>query len=364
MARRLASLSLILTTLLIALESLGCGTAGNSSEESVSSTAPESAIAGAGSTFVTPLMQAWITGYQSLHPKRLINYRPIGSGGGIDDYKKGFLEFAATDAPLSDEQLKDLSPTIQVPGTAGPVCIIYSLPGLEKPLRLSPDSLARIYLGTIVSWQDAAIARDNPGATLPKYPVIVVHRTDGSGTTNILTTYLSKISQQWSWKAGHGLSVTWPIGLGGEGSNGVLSVVKQTPGTIGYLELSYAKQNGIPVASVQNRAGAFIDPTPASAAAAIAAFEADLARDVRSPVVDPPTSAKDAYPISGFTFLLLPTDRPNKSEQMAVKDFIAYAISSGQESAERLSYSKLPVFVQQEAQTLLAQLTANGQPLK
>lgn len=347
----------------IFLTSPGCGTPGGSTEGSVSSTAPESVIAGEGSTFVMPLMQAWISGYQSSHPKKLINYRPIGSGGGIEDFKKGWLAFAASDAPLTDDQLKDLFPTIQVPGTAGPVCIIYNLPGLERPLRLSPDTLARIYLGTIATWQDPAVAQDNRGVVLPRTPVIVVHRTDGSGTTNILTTYLSKISQPWSWKAGHGLSVTWPIGLGADGSSAVLTTVKQTPGTIGYLELSYAKQNGVPVASIQNRAGAFIDPTPASAAAAIAAFESDLARDVRSPIVDPPASAKDAYPIAGFTFLLLPRDRANRNEQMAVKDFVVYAISGGQESAEGLSYSKLPPFVQQQAQVLLAQLTVNGHPL-
>jgi phosphate transport system substrate-binding protein len=158
--------------------------------------------------------------------------------------------------------------------------------------------------------------------------------------------------------------VTWPIGLGADGSSAVLSTVKQTPGTIGYLELSYAKQNGVPVASIQNGAGAFIEPTPTSAAAAIAAFESDLAHDVRSPIVDPPASAKAAYPIAGITFLLLSKDRADRNEQVAVKDFVAYTISTGQESAERLSYATLPPFLQQQGQALLAQLTANGQPLK
>lgn len=349
---------------LIALGSPACSREGDSSEASVSPNAPESVIAGEGSTFVMPLMQAWIGGYQGLHPKKLINYRPTGSGAGIDDFKKGILGFAASDAPLSDDQLKDMSPTIQVPVTAGPVCITYNLPGLARPLRLSPETLARIYLGTVASWQDAGVARDNPGVALPKAPVIVVHRVNGSGTTNIFTTYLGKISPLWAQRAGHGLTVTWPVGLSADGSSAVLSTVKQTAGTIGYLELSYAKKNGVAVASIQNRAGSFIEPTPASAAAAITAFESDLGRDVRSPIVNPPPSAKDAYPIAGFTFLLLPKDRADRSEQMAVRDFVAYAISGGQDSAEALSYSKLPVFVQQEAQRLLTQLTANGQPLK
>lgn len=345
------------------LATIGCGSASSSAEGSTSTTAPTSAIGAAGSTFVAPLMSAWIRGYQQAHPKAAVNYRSIGSGGGIDEFKKGWLGFAASDAPLSDDEIKALSPTIQVPGTAGPVCIIYNLPGLERPLRLSSNALAGIYLGTIINWQDPAIERDNPGVKLPRAAVVVVHRSDGSGTTNILTTYLSKISKEWSWKSGHGLSVAWPIGLGADGSKGVLGLVKQTPGTIGYLELNYAKENGVPVASIQNRAGAFVDPTPNSTTAAIDAFQADLARDVRAPIVDPPASAKSAYPIAGFTFLLLPKDRNSKDEQRAVKDFIAYAISTGQDSAEQLSYAKLPASVQQDGQALLAQLTANGQPL-
>ena len=228
-------------TLLIVLGATSCHS-DNSAEASTSAAAPESSIGGAGSTFVAPLMSAWIESYQHAHPKNLVNYRPIGSGGGLEEFKKGWLNFAASDAPLSDEEVKAISPTIQLPGTAGPVCIIYNLPGLERPLRLSPEALAGIYLGTIISWQDPAIVRDNPGVKLPRAAVIVVHRSDGSGTTNILTSYLSKVSHEWSLRAGQGLSVTWPIGLGADGSKNVLNLVKQSPGTIGYLELSYAKQ--------------------------------------------------------------------------------------------------------------------------
>lgn len=349
-------------TVLIVLSASGCRS-DNSAEASTSATAPDSAIGGAGSTFVAPLMSAWIEGYQHAHPKNLVNYRPIGSGGGIEEFKKGWLNFAASDAPLSDEEVKAISPTIQIPGTAGPVCIIYNLPGLERPLKLSPDALAGIYLGTIISWQDPAIVRDNPGVKLPRAAVIVVHRSDGSGTTNILTTYLSKISHDWSQRSGKGLSVTWPIGLGAGGSQGVLNLVKQSPGTIGYLELSYARQSRVPVASIQNKAGEFVAPTPASADAAIQAFQADLARDVRSPIIDPPASAKDAYPISGFTFLLLTKDSPNKGNQVALRNFLTYAITAGQDSAEQLSYSKLPPFMRQQAQASLMQLTVNGQPV-
>jgi phosphate transport system substrate-binding protein len=309
-------------------------------------------------------MSKWVSGYQKDNPKVQITYRPIGSGGGIEEMKKGYLSFGASDAPLSDDQLKDLAPLIQVPASAGPVCVIYNLPGLTSPLRLSAKALAGIYGGTILTWQDPAIANDNPGVKLPRAAVIVIHRLDGSGTTNIFTSYLSKVSQDWSWKAGHGLAVSWPNGLGAEGSKGVLDIVKQTPGTIGYLELSYAKENGVPVASIQNRAGQFVQPTPAAAAAAISAFSDDLAKDVRTPIVDPPASAKDAYPISGLTFILLWKDRPGADQQQTVKSFIAYAISKGQDSAEELSYAKLPDSVQKHGEMLLRQLTANGQPLK
>lgn len=335
-----------------------------SDDVKTSPSAPTSVLGAAGSTFIAPLMSKWVSGYQKVHPKVQINYRPIGSGGGIEEMKKGYLSFGASDAPLSDDQLKDLSPLIQVPASAGPVCVIYNLPALTSPLRLSAKTLAGIYQGTILTWQDPAIANDNPGVKLPRAAVIVIHRSDGSGTTSIFTSYLSKVSQDWSWKSGHGLAVTWPIGLGAEGSKGVLDLVKQTPGTIGYLELSYAKENGVPVASIQNRAGQFVQPTPAGASAAISAFSDALAKDVRTPIVDPPGSAKEAYPISGLTFILLWKDRPGADQQQAVKNFIAYAISTGQDSAEELSYAKLPDQVQKEGEILLSQLTANGQPLR
>ena len=260
--------------------------------------------------------------------------------------------------------MKDMSPVVQVPDSAGPVCIVYNLPNLSAPLKLTAKTVSDIYLGNIISWQGPAIARDNPGVTIPRAAVIVVHRSDGSGTTSIFTSYLSKVSHDWSWKSGQGMSVTWPIGLGANGSKGVLDIVKQTPGTIGYMELSYAKANGVPVASIQNQAGHFMQPSPSSAAAAISAFSDALAKDVRTPIVDPPASAPDAYPISGLSFILIPKDRPDADQQAAVRDFIAFAISKGQDSAEELSYAKLPDAIQKQGQVLLAELTANGQPLK
>lgn len=360
--RQRFTLGIAAAAILSLLLMLGCSNSAGTA--STSGAQPTAVLGAAGSTFIAPLMTKWVSTYQQAHPTVQINYRPIGSGGGIEELKKGYLSFSASDAPLGDDQLKEMSSVIQVPDSAGPVCIVYNLPKLSAPLRLSAKTLSDIYLGNIISWQDPEVARDNPGVTLPRSAVIVVHRSDGSGTTHIFTSYLSKVSRDWSWKSGQGMSVTWPIGLGGDGSKGVLAIVKETPGTIGYLELNYAKVAGVPYASIQNEAGHFVQPSPASAAAAIGAFSDALSKDVRTPIVDPPASAVDAYPITGLTFILIPKDRQDADQQAAVKDFVAFAISTGQNSAEELSYAKLPDAVQKQGQALLAQLTANGQPLK
>lgn len=189
------------------------------------------AIGGSGSTFISPLMTVWINDYQKLHPDIQINYRSIGSGSGVDEFRKQWTQFAASDAPLTDDQVGEISHTVQIPVTAGPVCIIYNLPELKTSLRLSSNTLAGIYLGKIVNWRDPAIEKDNPGVKLPQLPVIVVHRSDRSGTTSIFTDYLTRISPGWARRAGQGLTVTWAVGLSGEGTKQVVNLVKQTLGT-------------------------------------------------------------------------------------------------------------------------------------
>src|SRR5215469_7150622 len=212
-------------------------------------------LVGAGSTFVYPIMTRWISDFQSKHPGVQINYQSIGSGGGIQQLKQGLVDFGASDAALDDKQLEEMPALVQIPESAGPVCITYNLPELKTPLKLSGETLAGIYLGTIKTWQDPAIKKDNAGVQFPNHAVAVTHRSDGSGTTNIFTTYLAKVSDAWSKKTGKGISVSWPVGLGGKGSEGVTGLVKQTPGAIGYVELSYAKENNLPVALIQNQAG-------------------------------------------------------------------------------------------------------------
>jgi phosphate transport system substrate-binding protein len=344
--------------------SLMSGCSATSTGATSSSPEPTAVLGAAGSTFIAPLMTRWVSVYRQTHPTVQVNYRPIGSGGGIEELRQGYLSFGASDAPLNDDQLKGMSAVLQVPASAGPVCVVYNLPGVSASLKLTAKTLSDIYLGNIINWQDASIARDNPGVTLPRAAVIVVHRSDGSGTTSIFTSYLAKVSQIWAANTGHGLSVTWPIGIGAEGSKGMLAIVKQTTGTIGYMELNYAMQNGIHFASVQNKAGQFVQPSPSSATAAIEAFSSDLAKDLRVPIVDPPASAHDAYPITGFSFILIPKDSADSGQQKAVKDFVGFALSKGQDSAEELSYAKLPGAVQKQGETLLGELTANGQPLK
>jgi phosphate transport system substrate-binding protein len=328
------------------------------------STSVQTAIGAAGSTFVNPIMTKWIAAYQQAHPDTLINYRPIGSGAGIELLKQSTLEIAASDMPLNDEQLKGMFPVIQVPVAAGAVCAVYNLPGLKAPLRFGSATLTGIFLGNIISWQDPAIARDNPGVTLPHLAIIVVHRSEGSGTTNIFTSYLTKVSAEWSRKAGSGLVVEWPVGIAQPGSTGVLDFVKTNPGTIGYAELNYAAEKHLPVAAIQNRFGNFVAPSAASTTAAVQAFDSELSQDVRASIVDPPASANDAYPISGLSFFLIAKDGSDATERRSIRDFAQYIITGGQDLSEGLDYARLPKPVQDHALSLLNQMQSNGQPLK
>lgn len=340
------------------------GEDGKPADDSLTATSNIRTLAAGGSTFIEPIIDRWDSDYGKSHSLH-INYLPVGSGGGIDRLRKGYGAFSVSDAPLSDDQLQSLPPIVQFPVTAGPVCVIYNLPGLKAPLKLSGGTLARIFAGEIATWQDPAITSENTGSALPHAPIMVVHRSDGSGTTTIFTNYLSKVSSSWKAKHGQGLTVSWPVGVGSNGSNAVLNAVKGSVGAIGYAELAYAKNAGLAVASIQNRAGEYVVPSPESAYLAVNAAVDILAKDLRTPIVDPPATAKGAYPITGLSFILIPKDNKGlKGDQAALKDYIAYALSTGQDVAEQLWYAKLPPPVQQQGQALLSQLTQNGQPIK
>ena len=313
-------------------------------------------ITGAGSSFVYPVMTRWISDFQASQKGVQINYQSIGSGGGIEQLKNGLLDFAASDAALDDEQLKTMPPVVQIPESAGPVCLTYNVQELKVPLRLSSETLVEIYLGKIKNWQDPAIKRDNSGVALPNENIVTAHRSDGSGTTNIFSTYLAKVSPQWRKKVGHGLSLSWPVGLGGKGNEGVSAVVKETPGAIGYIELAYATQNHLPVALIRNKAGNWVAPSATSTTAAMEAYSHELDKDVRTPIVEPPASAKDAYPIAGLTFLIVPKVGRSPAQARVVQDFVQYIVTQGQAEAEKLSYAKLPSALQKGDENLLAQL--------
>lgn len=320
-------------------------------------------LSGAGSTFVNPVMSHWTADFSQAHPNIQINYQSIGSGGGIQQVKAGTVDFGASDVALNDQQLAGMAPLVQIPETAGPVCITYNLPGLTQPLRLSPAALAGLFLGTIKTWKDPQLAKDNPGVKLPATPVTISHRSDGSGTTGIFTQYLSAISPEWKQKVGSGTAVSWPVGIGGKGSEGVTGNIRNSPGALGYVELSYAQQNNLPTAVVENQAGQFVAATAAGTTADIAAFADQISKDPRLPIVNPAAKAPDAYPISGLTFLLIPKDGPDKAKRTALKQFVQYIITDGQAAAGTLNYAPLPDSVKQYDQQQLQSLTAAGQPI-
>jgi phosphate transport system substrate-binding protein len=356
--KRLAQRVSAVVALVIMASGIACNK--NSGSESGGTTS----LIGAGSTFIYPIMTRWIAAFQGNHAGVQINYQSIGSGGGIQQLKKGLVDFGASDAALDDQQLKEMPAIIQIPESAGPVCITYNLPEVKSPIKLSAETLSRIYLGTIKNWQDPAIKKDNAGITLPNHAILVAHRSDGSGTTNIFTTYLSAVSPEWEKKVGKGISISWPVGIGGKGNEGVTGVVRQAPGAIGYVELSYAKENNLPVASIRNQAGNWVEPSAAGTTAAIDAFHDELANDVRTPIVNPPATAKDAYPICGLTYLLVPKDGQDAHKRQVLKEFIDYVITQGQASADDLYYAKLPEGLADRDQKLVGEMMAAGKPIQ
>lgn len=319
---------------------------------------------GAGSTFVYPVMSKWTQAFHQTRGDTQVNYQSIGSGGGVQQVKAGTVDFGASDYPLDDKALGEMRPMLQIPETAGPVCLTYNLPGLTQPLQMSADVIAGIFLGTVTSWQDALVMRDNPNLALPKSNIVVVHRTDGSGTTAAFTSYLSAVSAEWKSKVGQGGAVSWPAGMGGKGSEGVTEGIRQSPGSIGYVELTYAEQNKLPVASVKNLAGKYVQPSTASTTAAIAGSADALSKDPRTPIVNPPASAREAYPISTLTFLLIPKDGTDSLKRSALKKFVQYVISDGQTAAGGLNYAPLPDAVRQYDQRMLSQMTVGGAPIQ
>lgn len=296
-------------------------------------------INGAGATFPYPIYSKWFDEYAKLYPDVHFNYQSIGSGGGIRQITEGTVDFGATDGPMNDEQLQKAKVKIlHFPTVLGADVPTYNVPEVQSDLNFTPQALAGIFLGTITKWNDPEIAKANPGSKLPDKPIIVAHRSDGSGTTYVWVDYLSKVSPQWKEKVGVGTSVNWPVGLGGKGNEGVTGLVKQTPYSIGYVELIYAEQNKLPYGKVQNSAGTFVKASLDSVTAAAAA--AKMPEDFRVSITNPP--GKDAYPISSFTWLLIPAQISDPVKGKTIVDFLKWMLHDGQKLASPLSYSPLP----------------------
>jgi len=300
-------------------------------------------LTGAGATFPYPIYSKWFADYATVAGVK-INYQSIGSGGGIRQLTEGTVDFAGSDAPMTDQEMARLkTPVLHVPTVLGAVVITYDLPEVTKPLKLTGEVVAEIFLGTIVKWNAPEIARLNPGLALPSKDILVVHRSDGSGTTYIFSDYLSTVSDSWRSGPGKGKELQWPVGLGGKGNEGVAGQVKQTPYSIGYVELAYARQNNLPFASIKNAAGTFVTPSIESVTAAAAGIELPPTTDFRVSIVNAP--GKAAYPISSFTYLLVPKSMSSAKKQKALTDFLKWAIHAGEKEAPDLDYAPLPSYV-------------------
>src|ERR1700674_1489459 len=302
-------------------------------------------INGAGATFPYPMYSKWFDEYHKKNANLQINYKSIGSGGGIKQVTEGTVDFGATDGPMNDDQLKAFQDKhgfgiLHFPTVLGADVPTYNIPGVSAELNFTQEAIAGIFLGKITKWNDPAIAGPNKGVTLPANDIVVVHRSDGSGTTYIWTDYLSKISDEWKNKVGKGTSVNWPVGLGAKGNEGVAGLVKQTPNSFGYVELIYAIQNNMPYGRVKNSSGAFIKADPVGVTAAAAGAAKNMPDDFRVSITDAP--GKTAYPISSFTWLLIPTRFSDAAKRDAIKGFVTWMLADGQNYAENLSYAKLP----------------------
>ena len=319
-------------------------------------------LTGAGATFPNPLYTRWFSDYKSsIAPGVQVNYQSIGSGGGIQQITAETVDFGATDAPMSDAELAKLPGPIQhVPTTLGAVVVTYNLEGVSAPLKLDGATIAGIYLGKITKWNDPAIADQNAGVTLPSADIVVVHRSDGSGTSYVFTDYLSNVSPE--WKAGPGTSKNpqWPEGVGGQGNEGVSQQVKNNKNSIGYVELVYTIQNKLPAADVKNEAGEYI--TPSTDSTSLAAQGVSLPSDYRASIVNSPT--KGAYPISSFTYILLYKDQSDAKKGTALVDLLWWAVHDGQETTSELGYAPLPASVVATVEkTLTTDITSGGQSL-
>ena len=301
----------------------------------------QTTLNGAGATFPYPIYSKWFSEYHKVHSEVQINYQSIGSGGGIRQVTAGTVDFGASDMPMTDKQLQEAKGLniLNIPTVLGADVPAYNVPGVTGELKFTPEALSGIFLGKISKWNDKALTSANPGVNLPDKDIIVVHRSDGSGTTFIWTDYLSKISPEWKSQVGSDTSVKWPLGMGGKGNEGVAGMIRQLSGAIGYVELIYAVQNNIPYGSVRNSAGNFVKASLEGVTAA-AASAPKMPADFRVSITNAP--GKDAYPISSFTWLLIPAQSKDAAKGKILADFLSWMVTDGQKMTSALAYAPLP----------------------
>ncbi|HEY9141268.1 MAG TPA: phosphate ABC transporter substrate-binding protein PstS [Bryobacteraceae bacterium] len=298
-------------------------------------------INAAGATFPYPIYSKWFEEFRQAHPSIEINYQSIGSGGGIQQLTAGTVDFGASDMPMKDAQIAALKiKPLHFPTVLGGLVPTYNIPGVSQDLKFTPETLSAIYLGKITKWNDPQLVKDNAGAKLPASDIVVVHRSDGSGTTFVFTDYLSKVSPQWKSQVGANTSVKWPVGTGQKGNEGVAGMVKQTPGAIGYVELIYAVQTHLNYGLMRNSAGVFLKADFNSVTAAAAGAAKDMPSDFRVSITNAP--GKTAYPISSFTWMLIPSDIPNAAKRKAIVEFLQWMLTTGQKDCAGLGYAPLP----------------------
>lgn len=349
------SLRLLASSVLIAslLFSLACS----------SSTGGNVQLQGAGATFPNPLYQKWLSEYGKLHSNIKIDYQSVGSGAGIKQIKEGTIDFGASDSPMKDDDLKSApGELVHIPTVLGAVVLTYNLSGVNQTLKFSPDVVADIFLGKIKKWDDARIAADNAGVKLPAADITVVHRSDGSGTSAVFTDYLSKVSAEWKERVGSGTSPSWPVGIGGKGNEGVTGQVKNTPNTLGYVELVYAVQNKLPVAHVKNASGAFVEPTIDAVTAAAAASVASTPDDLRVSITN--AAGANVYPISSYTYILVYKAQKDAAKGKALVDFLWWGLHDGEGFAKELQYAPLPAEIVKRAEQKINSITAGGTALR
>jgi phosphate transport system substrate-binding protein len=320
-------------------------------------------LQGAGATFPNPLYQKWLSEYKKVNASASIDYQSVGSGAGVKQFTERTVDFGATDLAMTDDELKKVrGEVVHIPTVLGAVVVAYNLAGVSQPLRFSPEVLADIFLGKIRRWDDARIKADNPGASLPGADISVAYRAEGSGTSAVFTDYLSKVSAEWKEKVGASKTPKFPVGQGGRGNDGVTAIIKQQPNAIGYVELIYAKQNRLPVALIKNSAGNFVEPSLEAVTAAAAESVANTPEDLRVSITN--AAGATAYPISGYTYVLVYKEQADAAKGKVLVDFLWWGLHDGAQFARALDFAPLPEQVRARAEAKLNSITSGGKALR